>query len=178
MIEKTLEKLLFAGRWLVAPFYLGLVLSLAALLVTFFRELAHFIMTIGTATESTVILGILTMIDLSLLGNLVIMVVFSGYENFVSKMDDVTQKDRPDWMGTIDFSAMKLKLLGSIIAISAIHVLKAFYNVENISDRNLMWLLIIHVTFVVSGLVLALSDRLLVHHPKSYKDKTKTNKAH
>jgi uncharacterized protein (TIGR00645 family) len=178
MVEKTLEKILFAGRWLVAPFYLGLILSLGALLVTFFKELWHFVTHIGTATESNVILGILTMIDLSLLGNLVIMVVFSGYENFVSKMEEVHQKDRPDWMGTIDFSAMKLKLLGSIIAISAIHVLKAFYNVENISDRNLMWLLIIHVTFVISGLVLALSDRLLVHHPKSYKNKTNKDVAH
>lgn len=172
MIEKTLEKFLFAGRWLVAPFYIGLILSLFALLFTFFKELWHFVTHIHTATESSVILGILTMIDLSLLGNLVIMVVFSGYENFVSKMEDVHQKDRPDWMGTIDFSAMKLKLLGSIIAISAIHVLKAFYNVENISDRNLTWLMIIHIVFVVSGLVLALSDKLLDHHPRPTRDKS------
>lgn len=159
-IERGLEKLLFAGRWLMAPFYLGLMVSLAFLLVTFLKELWHFILTIHTATESDVILAALTMIDLSLMGNLIIMVVLSGYENFVSKMEEVQQADRPDWMGTIDFSAMKLKLLASIIAISAIHLLKVFYNIDKISDRNVMWLLIIHGVFVVSGLILALSDKL------------------
>jgi uncharacterized protein (TIGR00645 family) len=100
------------------------------------------------------------MIDLSLAGNLIIMVVFSGYENFVSKMDHMEEKDRPDWMGSIDFSALKMKLLASIIAISAIHLLKTFYNLDNVSDRYVGWLLAIHGTFVLSGLILALSDKL------------------
>lgn len=160
MIERALEKLLFASRWLMAPFYLGLMLSLGVLLITFMKELWHFTSTIFVAKESDVILGILTMIDLSLAGNLIIMVVFSGYENFVSKMDHMEEKDRPDWMGSIDFSALKMKLLASIIAISAIHLLKTFYNLENVSDRYVAWLLAIHGTFVMSGLILALSDKL------------------
>lgn len=162
-VERRLEKVLFASRWLMAPFYAGLVIGLAALMVVFLRDLAGFIVKVPTAKEADVILGVLTLIDLSLAGNLVVMVVFSGYENFVSKMDHVTDRDRPDWMGTIDFSALKLKLLASIVAISAIHLLKAFMNVAAMSDREMMWLVIIHVTFVGSGVLLALTDRLTGH---------------
>ncbi len=160
MAEHRLEKLLFASRWIMAPFYLGLVLTLAMLLVTFCRELFHMIIEIPSASESSVILGILTLIDLSLAGNLIIMVVFSGYENFVSKMDHVKIEDRPDWMGEIDFSALKLKLLSSIVAISAIHLLKAFMNVGKMTDREMAWLVGIHIVFVVSGVFLALTDKL------------------
>jgi uncharacterized protein (TIGR00645 family) len=159
-MSRGIEKFLFASRWLMAPFYLGLVISLALLVVMFLRELAHLLMHIGSAKESDVILGILTLVDLSLAGNLVVMVVFSGYENFISRMHHVEDKDRPDWMGTIDFSALKLKLLASIVAISAIHLLKAFMNIGAISDREITWLVIIHVVFVVSGVFLALSDKL------------------
>lgn len=162
-VERRLEKALFASRWLMAPFYAGLVIGLAALMVVFMRDLVGFIVKVPTAKEADVILGVLTLIDLSLAGNLVIMVVFSGYENFVSKMEHVTDRDRPEWMGTIDFSALKLKLLASIVAISAIHLLKAFMNVAAVSDREMMWLVIIHVTFVGSGVLLALTDRLTGH---------------
>lgn len=159
-IERTLERGLFASRWLMAPFYVGLMIGLLALMVVFVRDLVGFIIKVPTAKEADVILGILTLIDLSLAGNLVIMVVFSGYENFVSKMEHVTQKDRPEWMGSIDFSALKLKLLASIVAISAIHLLKGFMNIGATSDREMVWLVVIHVTFVVSGVFLALTDRL------------------
>jgi uncharacterized protein (TIGR00645 family) len=162
-IEAAMEKAIFAGRWLMAPFYLGLMLGLVALMVVFLRDLAAFIVKVPTAKESDVILGVLTLIDLSLAANLIILVVFSGWENFVSKMEHVTAKDRPEWMGTIDFSALKLKLLASIVAISAIHLLKAFMNVGAMSDRELMWLLGIHVVFVTSGVFLALQDRLTGH---------------
>ncbi|WP_439572689.1 TIGR00645 family protein [Phreatobacter sp.] len=162
-VENGLERALFASRWLMAPFYAGLVIGLAALMVVFLRDLVGFIVKVPTAKEADVILGVLTLIDLSLAGNLVIMVVFSGYENFVSKMDHVKGRDRPEWMGTIDFSTLKLKLLASIVAISAIHLLKAFMNVGAMSDREMMWLVIIHVTFVGSGVLLALTDRLTGH---------------
>ncbi|MFN3854839.1 MAG: TIGR00645 family protein [Phreatobacter sp.] len=162
-VEHRLERALFASRWLMAPFYAGLVLGLAALMVVFIRDLIGFIIKVPMAKEADVILGVLTLIDLSLAGNLVVMVVFSGYENFVSKMDHVMDRDRPDWMGTIDFSALKLKLLASIVAISAIHLLKAFMNVAAMSDREMMWLLAIHITFVGSGVLLALTDRLTGH---------------
>ncbi len=154
------EKFLFASRWLMAPFYLGLVVALALLLVTFGRELVHLLLKAPTAKESDIILGILTLVDLSLAGNLVVMVVFSGYENFVAKMRHIAADDRPEWMGTIDFSALKMKLLSSIVAISAIHLLKAFMNVSVMTDRDLIALIGIHVVFVVSGVFLALSDKL------------------
>lgn len=162
-LETRLERGLFASRWLMAPFYVGLMIGLLALLIVFVRDLAVFIVKVPTAKESDVILGILTLIDLSLAGNLIVMVVFSGYENFVSRMEHVMDGDRPEWMGTIDFSALKLKLLASIVAISAIHLLKGFMNVGVMTDRDLIWLVAIHVTFVVSGVFLALQDRLTGH---------------
>jgi uncharacterized protein (TIGR00645 family) len=160
MVERNLERFLFASRWLLAPFYAGLVFALAVLLFKAMQELWHFITHALTATESDVILGVLTLIDLTLTGSLIIIVIFSGYENFVSKIDAEGHKDWPDWMGKIDFTGLKLKLLSSIVAISAIQVLKVFMNLKNVSDRDLMWSVIIHLVFVGSGIILALTDRI------------------
>lgn len=159
-----IERFLFASRWLMAPFYIGLVGALVLLVFTFARELFHLVTHLPQAKEADIILGILTLVDLSLAGNLVVMVIFSGYENFVARMRHVSADDRPEWMGTIDFSALKMKLLGSIVAISAIHLLKAFMNISAVSDRDLMALVGIHVVFVVSGVFLALSDKLSGGH--------------
>jgi len=123
-------------------------------------ELVHIAETAFTATESQVILGLLALVDLALTGSLVIIVIFSGYENFVSKIDHSRHRDWPEWMGTIDFTALKIKLLGSIVAISAIQLLKQFMTISTVSDRDLFWLVIIHVVFVVSSVLLALSDRI------------------
>ena len=113
------------------------------------------------------ILGILALVDLALTGSLLVIVIFSGYENFVSKIDHGSHRDWPDWMGTIDFTALKLKLLSSIVAISAIQLLKRFMSVTDASDRDLFWLVVIHVVFVVSSVLLALSDRLSgTSHPR------------
>ena len=160
VIERLLERFLFSSRWLLAPFYAALVLALAVLLLKALQELAHFVLHAFAATESDVILGVLTLIDLTLTGSLIIIVIFSGYENFVSKIDADAHKDWPEWMGKIDFTGLKLKLMSSIVAISAIQVLKAFMNVHNRTDRDLAWLVGIHLVFVFSGLVLAMSDRL------------------
>lgn len=162
-IETMLENLLFSSRWILAPFYLGLALSLIVLLIKFLAELFHIAAHAFTATESEVILGVLALVDLSLTGSLIIIVIFSGYENFVSRIDHGDHKDWPEWMGKIDFSGLKLKLLSSIVAISAIQLLKQFMTVGKVSDRDLMWLVIIHVVFVVSSVFLALSDRLSGH---------------
>jgi uncharacterized protein (TIGR00645 family) len=159
-IEKALEKFLFASRWLLAPFYVALVLVLAVLLVKAMQELWHFATHALTATESEVILAALTMIDLTFTGSLIVLVIFSGYENFVSKINANDHTDWPEWMGKIDFSGLKLKLMSSIVAISAIQVLKSFMNVKNISDRDLYWLVGIHIVFVVSGLIMAWSDKI------------------
>lgn len=160
MIEKPLEKFIFASRWLLAPFYVGLVFSLVALMVRFIAELAHMLPHFLSMDEKDVLLAVLTLIDLSLAGNLLIIVIFSGYENFVSRLDNENHKDRPAWMGHVDFSGLKIKLLASIIAISGIHLLKSFMNVDSVNKENLMWLVIIHVVFVASGLLLAWMDRL------------------
>jgi uncharacterized protein (TIGR00645 family) len=157
-VERFLEKALFASRWLMAPFYIGLVLALAVLIVVFLHEIVTMVPLLAALDETQVILWVLTLIDLSLAGNLVVMVIFAGYENFVSKMEMEDHPDRPDWMGHIDFSAMKLKLVASIVAISAIHLLKAFMSIDSYTREQLMFLIAIHLTFVVSGVMMAVMD--------------------
>ena len=159
MIEKYLEKILFSSRWLLAPFYIALVLGLIGLFVKVVQEMIHFSQHIVEATESQMILAILGLIDMTLTGSLIIIVIFSGYENFVSKIDASEHEDWPAWMAKIDFTGLKLKLLSSIVAISGIQLLRAFMDIKNISDRDLAWYVGIHMVFVVSGLFLALTDR-------------------
>ncbi|MDP1738966.1 MAG: TIGR00645 family protein [Caulobacter sp.] len=165
-IETVLERGLFASRWLMAPMYVGLVLALGALIVVFGQELIHAVPVIlsGDVHAEDAILLALSLIDLSLAGNLVLIVIFSGYENFVSKMDIGDQVDRPSWMGTVDFSGLKMKLVASIVAISAIALLKAFLQATEanapIDQARMLWLVIIHLSFVVSGVLLALMDWL------------------
>src|SRR6202000_121417 len=159
-VERGFEGLLFNSRWLMAPFYFGLVVSLAVLLFKFCAVLWEFILHAPGSKESDIILGVLALIDLSLTGNLILIVVFSGYENFVSKIDPGGHPDWPDWMTKINFGGLKQKLLASIVAISAIQVLKAFMNLDGSADaKKLGWLVGIHLLFVVSTLILALSDR-------------------
>ena len=159
-IERGLESVLFNSRWLMAPFYLGLVVCLAVMLFKFFKKLWEFILHAPSASESDIILGALSLIDVSLVGNLILIVVFSGYENFVSKIDPGSHPDWPDWMTKVDFGGLKQKLLASIVAISAIQVLKAFMNIDSAFDPTKMgWLVGVHLVFVVSAAVLALSDR-------------------
>jgi uncharacterized protein (TIGR00645 family) len=168
--EHLLEAGIFASRWLLAPFYAGLALSLIFLLITFMKELFHLAEYALVATESDVILGVLALVDLALMGSLLIIVIFSGYENFVSKMDHSGHRDWPEWMGTIDFSGLKLKLLSSIVAISGIHLLKQFMAIKTVSpetERTLFWMVTIHLVFVISSVLLALSDRISGHGGKS-----------
>jgi uncharacterized protein (TIGR00645 family) len=158
--EWILETLIFASRWILAPFYLGLAVSLLILLIKFMGELWHMASHAFSSTESDVILGVLSLVDLTLTGSLLIIVIFSGFENFVSKIDHSGHRDWPEWMGTIDFGALKLKLLSSIVAISAIQLLKQFMSIGKIGEREIFWLVIIHVVFVTSSVLLALSDRI------------------
>ena len=160
--EKFLESLLFGSRWLLAPVYVGLVFSLVMLLSAFVGEIAAAVPhMIGMRTEEVILL-VLSLIDLSLALNLVLIVVFSGYENFVSKIDTGGSEDRPHWMGTLDFSGMKMKLIGSIVAISAISLLRAFMALiednKEFDEQHLRWMVILHVTFLGSGVLFALMD--------------------
>ena len=159
MIENYIERFLFSSRWLLAPFYIGLVFALALLLFHFVAEFVHFATVIPQASEREVILGVLGLIDLSFTGNLILIVIFSGYENFVSKID-IAEHDRPDWMTKVDFGGLKQKLATSIVAISAIELLKGFMNVERFDSTRLAWLAAIHVIFLFSLLAVVLADRL------------------
>ena len=163
--EHTLEKTIFNSRWLLAPFYLGLVLGIILLFIKFFQELWHMITHVFTASEADVIVGTLALIDMSLVASLLLIIIFSGYEIFVSKIDTANHEDRPEWMGKIDFSGLKLIVIGAIVAISAIDLLKSFMDIpKELSDGDadrLMWKVIIHMTFVLSGLLFALMDKIV-----------------
>lgn len=163
-LEVRFERGLFASRWLMAPMYLGLTISLAMLCFVFLKELFHYLPQLLTMSADQGILAVLTLIDLTLAANLLLIVLFSGYENFVSKFDFDTGMDRPDWMGKVDFSGLKMKLIASIVAISGIHLLKVFMTLGKSAPEAepkaeiLEWMVIIHLTFVVSGVLLALMD--------------------
>jgi uncharacterized protein (TIGR00645 family) len=158
-IELLIEAIIFQSRWILAPFYLGLALSLLLLLYHFIVQLGEFVLKIPYATESDVILGVLGLIDLSFTGNLIVIVIFSGFENFVSRID-AGEHDRPHWMTKVDFGGLKQKLMTSVVAISAIQVLKAFMNIEHYDGSKLGWLVGIHVLFLGSLLTVVLADRL------------------
>ncbi len=159
-VETFVEEVLFASRWLLVPFYLGLAACIALLLVKFGKEFLHFVDIVFTGTSNTVVIGLLTLIDVVLLANLLIIIIFAGYENFVSKIDTGGHEDRPDWMGHVSFADLKMKLMGSIVAISGIELLKAFVNVEAFTDQQMAWKVGIHLTFVISGLLFAIGDWL------------------
>jgi len=159
-IEHFLELVMFNSRWLLAPFYLGLVVAIAMLLIKFLQEFLHIVPNLLTSTESDVVLAVLTIVDMSLVANLLLIIIFSGYENFVSRIDTAGHEDRPEWMGKVDFSGLKIKLIGSIVAISAIELLKAFVKVTALTREQLMWKVIIHVVLVSSGLLFAVMDRI------------------
>src|SRR5688572_18382718 len=170
-VEHGLEAVLFASRWLMAPFYLLMVAALAMLLVKFAQESWHIITHTLVMTEAQAVLAVLSLIDITLTGNLLLMVLFAGYENFVSKMDIGDHKDRPDWMGKVDFAGLKLKLVASIVAISGINLLKHFMALEPGTmdagkEQQLFWMVVIHLVFIGSGVMLAFMDRIVAATPK------------
>ncbi len=160
MIEKTVEKLFYASRWMSAPLYLGLSVALLLLGIKFFEELIHAFPMILEMQETDLVLLILSLVDLALVGGLIVMVMFSGYENFVSKIDLDNKIDKLDWLGKLDSGSLKQKVAASIVAISSIHLLKKFMGAENVDNDKMMWYVIVHLTFVVSALGMAYVDKL------------------
>ncbi|MEY6432670.1 TIGR00645 family protein [Thioalkalicoccus limnaeus] len=159
-MERLIERLLFASRWILAPIYLGLSLVLVALGIKFFQEAYHVLGHIWVMKETDVVLMVLAMIDLVLVASLVIMVMFSGYENFVSRID-VEGKDKEiGWMGKLDAGSLKLKVAASIVAISSIHLLKVFMNAAEIPNDKILWYVVLHLTFVISALLMGVLDRI------------------
>jgi uncharacterized protein (TIGR00645 family) len=161
-VERGLGRVLFASRWLLAPFYFGMIMALVVILFVFVRELASGIAHIPNVDAEDGLVLALSLIDLSLTGNLVLIVMFSGYENFVSKIHIDDRENRPSWMGTIDFSGIKLKLIASIVAISGIGLLRSFLTLNDtgipIDSRRIGWMVAIHLTFVASGVLVATMD--------------------
>ena len=159
-IELLLEKIMFASRWLLAPIYVGLSLAVLALGIKFFQEVIHIFEHVFVMKESDLVLTILTLIDMSLVGSLIVMVMFSSYENFVSKIDLDENTEKLDWLGKLDANTLKLKVAASIVAISSIHLLRIFMEAATIPNDKLMWYTIIHMAFVVSALLLAVLDKI------------------
>ena len=149
VIEHYIENSLFSLRWLLVPLYLGLGLLLILFSVNFFRELIHLFAKAGTSAEVDLVLGALTLVDLTLVGSLIVMVMLSGYENFVSKLDIGDAQKSLAWLGKLDAGSLKIKVAASIVAISSIHLLKAFMNASVVPNDKLLWLVVIHLTFVV-----------------------------
>ena len=158
-IENTLESSMFASRWFMAPVYVVLSLSLAIIMLKVVQEFIHNLSMFYDMDIRSLLLFVLHILDMALIGNLVLMILFAGYENFVSKIGAAKDsEDKPSWMGKVDFSGLKLKLIGSIVAISGINLLEAFMSLKDHTDREIQWQVIIHIVFVVSGVLLALMD--------------------
>lgn len=163
--EHIFEMALFKSRWLLAPFYAGLVFAIIFLLIKFMEEFFHIMTHITTISSEVLTIEVLHLIDLSLMASLLIIIILSGYESFVSKIEVGAHEDKPNWMGKLGFSELKIKLIASIVAISAIDLLTVFLNMQEYTEDELFWKVLIHVVFVVSGVLFALMDRLA--HPPS-----------
>lgn len=163
-IEHSMERLMYASRWILAPIYAGMSLALLALFVKFFQELYHFLPHILEIDESHLILTLLTLVDLSLVGSLIVMVMFSGYENFVSRLDIEEGTEKLDWLGTHDYGSLKMKVAGSIVAISSIHLLKVFMDIEGTHNDKILWYVLVHLALVVSALLMGFLDKMTKHH--------------
>ena len=163
MFERWIEKSLSASRWILAPIYLGLTIAMLAVGVKFFQEAFHVLFHVWTMSESDMILAVLAMIDMVLVASLVVMVMLSGYENFVSQIELADEGKKLDWLGKLDATALKLKVAASIVAISSIHLLQIFMNAQQTPNDKILWYVILHLTFVVSSVLMAVMDRIGGH---------------
>ncbi|MBA6420416.1 MULTISPECIES: TIGR00645 family protein [Pseudomonas] len=159
-MERLLENTMYSARWILAPIYFGLSFALLALAVKFFQELLHLAPHLLEIAEADLILVVLSLVDMALVGGLLVMVMISGYENFVSQLDIEEGREKLNWLGKMDSGSLKMKVAASIVAISSIHLLKVFMNAQNIPNDKLMWYVIIHMTFVVSAFAMGILDKL------------------
>src|SRR4051812_16028711 len=172
MLERFIERLLFASRWLLAPLYVGLSIGLVALGIKFFQHAFHALFHILEMEEADLVLMVLALIDISLVGSLIVMVMFSGYENFVSRIDATSEKEALGWLGKLDSGTLKLKVAASIVAISSIHLLRVFMKAEDTTNDKIMWYVILHLTFVVSAVLLGVLDKMSF---AAHRDEPNTN---
>jgi uncharacterized protein (TIGR00645 family) len=160
-VESLVEKTLFASRWLLCPLYIGLAFLLLLFTIHFFRELIDITIHAFSVTEQDLVVEAMTLIDLALAGGLIVMIMLSGYENYISKLDIVDAEKSISWLGKLDTGTLKLKVSATIVTISAVQLLKAYLEINAIANDKLLWLVVIHLTFVVSALLLTVMDRLL-----------------
>lgn len=159
--ENILERLIYNSRWIQAPVYVGLIVGTLIFSAKFFIELFHMITLFGISDEKTLMLAILTLIDVTMVINLLVVVIIGGYWTFVNKIEIIKEEDRPDWLKKINASTLKIKLIVSLVSISGVDLLKSFINIQNISTEKVVLQIAIHLTFIVSALLLALSDKIL-----------------
>lgn len=169
-MEKSIEKIIYASRWLLFPVYIGLSFGFILLTLKFFQQIIHIIPELFTITESGLILTVLSLVDIALVGGLLVMVMFSGYENFILKMTVDDKHQKLSWMGKMDVNSIKNKVASSIVAISSVHLLRLFMEAEKVPDNKIMWSVIIHLAFVLSAFGMAYIDRM----SKSTKSKSAT----
>ncbi len=160
-IESAFEKIIFASRWLQAPLYVGLIVGGVLYAYKFIVELVHLGLTINEITESALMLGVLTLVDITMVANLLIMVIIGGYSTFVSRIDIDQHEDKPEWLQKVDAGTLKVKLAGSLVGVSGIHLLQTFINIKNHETDHVMWQVIIHVVFLLSSIILAYSEKIL-----------------
>ncbi len=165
IIESTFEKVVFGSRWLQAPLYAGLIIAGILYTYKFSIELLHLLSSVNEISESALMLGILTLVDFTLVANLLVMVIIGGYSTFVSRLDIEGHVDKPEWLQKVDAGTLKVKLAGALVGISGIHLLQIFINMENKNPDTVMWQIIIHVVFLFTSITLAYTEKIL-HHQK------------
>lgn len=161
MINRV-EALIFASRWLQAPLYLGLIVAQGVYVYQFMLELVHLVTRIGSLGEMDIMLIVLGLIDVVMIANLLIMVIVGGYETFVSRLDLESHPDQPEWLSHVNASVLKVKLAMALIGISSIDLLRTFINAAQLEDRVILWRVAIHMTFLISALALAYTDKVMV----------------
>lgn len=164
VIERIIEKTILASRWLLAPIYLALASILVLFGIKVIQETIHLFQKVLVASETDIILAVLSLVDLTLIANLLVMVILSGYETFVSTIDLAEGEEKPSWLGKVDAGTLKIKVAMAIVAISSIHLLKSFMNLNQGEEKEMLWLVVVHLTFVVSALLMALIDKIAFSH--------------
>ena len=162
-MERFFHNTMYAARWILAPVYFGLSFALLLLAIKFFQKVWHVLPHIVEYSEADLILVILSLVDMTMVGGLIVMVIFSGYENFVSQLKIKNEDTRLNWLGTMDANSLKLKVAASIVAISSIHLLRIFMDAKNIPNDKIMWYIIMHLTFVISAFMMGYLDKISKH---------------
>lgn len=159
--QNNMERLIFSSRWLQAPLYLGLIVAQGIYVVQFMMELSHLVADIAHLDEAKTMLIVLGLIDVVMIANLLIMVIIGGYETFVSRLDIEGHPDQPEWLSHVNAGVLKVKLATALIGISSIHLLKSFINAAQLEDRVLTWQVGIHIVFVFSAFMMAITDKVM-----------------